>query len=97
MAENLNEILLENFGGVVRNNLNLFLDSENENEISIKSYSPYKLMEELPHYLGSNNNDFSIMTLNCQSLNAKIDKIRILIKYLTDNGLKFKCICKKLG
>ena len=30
---------------------------------------------------------------NCQSLNAKFDKIKALLKYFKDNGLVIKCLC----
>ena len=95
MANDLNDRVLLNFGGANNNNLNRIIESENieTNEFSIKSFSPYKLMEEVPEYLKSNKHDFSILTLNCQSLNAKFDKIKALLKYFKDNGLVIKCLC----
>ena len=92
---NLDSAVLSNFGGINRNNLNDLMDVETEDncEYSIKSFSPYKLMEEIPDYLDNVKNDFSIMSLNCQSLNAKFDKIKSLITYLKNNGLNITCIC----
>ena len=36
---------------------------------------------------------FSILSLNCQSLNAKIDQINIKLQQLKSNGHEFSAIC----
>ena len=41
----------------------------------------------------SNKEKLSIMSLNCQSLNAKIDNLRILIEHLGKKDCIFDCIC----
>ena len=93
MYNNFNEEVLQNFWGVSTKCLNKIMEPDEDDELSVKSYSPYKIMEEMPEYLNSEKTDFSIMTLNCQSLNAKFDKIKVLLRYFKDNGLVIKCIC----
>ena len=95
MERSFNDRILSNFGGIDSKNFNYIMepDSSESGEFSMRSYSPYKLMEEMPNYFKTSHEDFSVMTLNCQSLNAKFDKIKTLIMYLKDNGLLIKCIC----
>ena len=49
----------------------LLNDTEDlENAISVISKSPYVELHKLKDYLQSARNDFSVLTLNVQSLNA---------------------------
>ena len=95
MAGITDDDILRNFGGVSQNNLNSLMESfeSDTNEISLSSFSPYKLMEEIPVYFKDYKTNFTILTLNCQSLNAKIDKIKIMIKFFHDHGLIISAIC----
>ena len=38
-------------------------------------------------------NSFSILSLNCQSINAKFDQLNIKVQQLKSNGYKFSAIC----
>ena len=57
-------------------------------EISTESYSPYKTVDQIPQYFEKDKN-FCVMTLNCQSINAKFDKLKTMIKYLKENNFGF--------
>ena len=66
--------ILEEFGGSARNDLNSVLSSNNiDDDIDLSSYSPYLTIKQLPNYVSQITKEFSIFTLNCQSINAKFD------------------------
>ena len=95
MAHDFTENVLKNFGGVTRNNLNNIMETEADsvNEISSKSFSPYKTMEDLPEYMLSHKNGFCTLTLNCQSLNAKFDQIKAMLHFFNMNNFIIHIIC----
>ena len=49
--------------------------------------------ETLISSLKAKSQNFSIYSLNSQSLNAKIDQIKLKINYLRENGVEFSAIC----
>ena len=82
--------ILENYGGVGRNNLSNMLASDDlDCDIDLSCYSPYVTQEGLPNYIAENKNNFSIFSLNCQSINAKYDKIKVLLEDINANGVQF--------
>ena len=86
--------ILKEFGGSVANDLNSALSSKNNDEdIDLSSYSPYVTFRQLPDYVSHINKDFSIFTLNCQSINAKFDQIYLVLnELLTKNKFRFSCV-----
>ena len=58
----------------------------------IITHSPYTDEEKLTADLTIKQNDFTILSLNCQSLSAKIDGLKILVKYV-ENSCKIGAIC----
>ena len=85
--------ILERFGGVDRNNLNNMLASDDlDSEIDFSSYSPYVTQEGLPNYIGDDKNKFSIFSLNCQSINAKYDKIKVVLEDFNSKGVQFSVL-----
>ena len=80
--------ILQNFGGLDRNNLNNILSSEEiDTDIDLTSNSPYVSLESIAKDV---KNNLSFFNLNAQSLPAKFDKIKITQEYwLHENSLSF--------
>ena len=72
-----NESMLENYGGLDNNSLNHILSSTNDEAPEVIQTSNYYDQESLAGVLTTNINSFNIFSLNCQSINAKIDEIKI--------------------
>ena len=85
--------LLRNRGGIERNNLNnfvqLYLDSE-ENETFPLSF--YHDLETIETELIPFKNEFIILSLNIESLSAKIDKLREIIHILHEKEIDISAI-----
>ena len=64
-------------------------DNTQDSECDLKMPSPYFNDKTLISSLKTKSQNFSIYSLNCQSLNAKIDQIKLKIEYLRENGLEF--------
>ncbi len=84
---NLDHDFLEHIGGVQNNSFIKVLDSDiDENDDLIQphiiNHSPYYDFEKLSLTLNSYKNKFSIFSTNIQSINAKIDELRIFIECL---------------
>ena len=96
------QTFLEQFGGIDRNSLCYLLSNNvprNNNidnidaEPDIIQHSPYHDDTSLTNLFQAKENIFSILSLNCQSLNAKIDQINIKVQQLKNNGHEFSAIC----
>ena len=89
------EDLLRPFGGENTNNLgNLLSHNVDENEWDTTSCSPYVNLEQFSSYASSHTDNLSVLTLNCQSLNAKFYDILLTIKMLARESIfYFKLIC----
>ncbi len=88
----LDHDFLEHIGGVQNNSFINVLDSDiNENadliQPQIINHSPYYDFEKLSVTLISYKNKFSICSTNIQSINAKIDELRIFIEWSKKNQL----------
>lgn len=86
--------VLRNFGGKKRNDLNSFLSSDEINtDMDLSSNSPYVTLDFLPTYLNDMKNDLSIFSLNVQSLNAKYDKLKVVLdNWATDHNFNFSIL-----
>ena len=98
MTTDLNERLLKYFGGIPRNDLNQIIEKSHseknvDNEFSIEFYSPYKLFERIPEYFANQNNQLCVLTLNCQSLNEKFDKIKALLHFFKEKKFTIHALC----
>ena len=88
-------------GGEDLNSLLTVLNKNNEddfsdNNISISEHimpTKYYNVDDAITKIISKNNDFSILSINIQSLNAKFDQLKILIHYLNDRGCEFSAVC----
>ena len=99
MSDNTSDIL-SNIGGMEVNSLTHKLKSlTDENVESVSSepqiiqLSPYYDMGDLITTLQTKKNQFTILSLNCASLNAKFDQIKILVENLKQNQCMFSAIC----
>ena len=78
--------ILKEFGGKIRNDLNNLLSSENiDHDIDLTSYSPYTTVEQLPAYVSQIGDKYTVLTLNCQCINAKFDDLYLLLNDLSKN------------
>lgn len=87
--------ILSGLGGIRANDLNgkLNLYEEIDNEIHTISHSPYVTISEIPDYLKNFKSPFSILSLNCQSINAKFGLIECLVHELKTFNHMFSVIC----
>ena len=82
-----NEIL-RNVGGMDKNSLTHVLnffendDDDNNNELNMIKHSPYYNLEDFGKIISSKRDDFFIITLNVQSINAKHEQLNLLINNL---------------
>ena len=94
------QVFLEQFGGVLNNSLhhllnnNLAMNNENRaDEPEIMQHSSYHDDHSLHNIFKDKSSCFSILSLNCQSLNAKFDQINIKVQQLKSKGYEFNAIC----
>ena len=88
------EILL-NIGGSYNNSLVTKYEKgliETEEEPQLLNNSPYMTNEMLKDTLIPRRNVFKCLSLNVQSLNAKIDQLRIQLENIHENGTSFDAI-----
>ena len=81
------------YGGTQANNLINILRSNDDNDISTLKFSPYMDLHTVKSYLQNNRNNFTVFTLNVQSLNSKFSVIQSLITDLSKDNLLFDAIC----
>ena len=82
-------------GGYDKNNLlNILKDIDNYDElVSTASESPYVEPSNVPAYLESFKNQFIVLDINIQSLNAKFENLCIFLVSLAKHGIYFSAIC----
>ena len=86
--------LLQNFGGNDSNNLNNLINQPDSiDEYDTSTISQYVTLQHLPKYISPVADQISVMTLNCQSINAKFDQLHAVIHDLDVNhSFKFSVI-----
>ena len=92
----MGENILDNIGGTNMNSLlNVLGTSQNENlnEPILIKQSPYFDSDEIIAYLKNKQNQFTVISLNCESLNAKIDELNIFLDNLSSHGCLPSAIC----
>ena len=60
---------------------------------NIVQMSSYYDDDSLNNLFKDKGNSFCILSLNCQSINAKFDQLNIKIQQLKSNGYEFSAIC----
>ena len=94
----INETILHHFGGVKNNSLlnvlKIDYDTSGEsNPIELITQSSYYDLETFSELLNSKGNNFSILSTNIESINAKFSEIEIFINSLREKKLTIDAIC----
>ena len=91
--------ILKRYGGTEVNSLTHDIGNDNEINIfntdqipSVKN-SPYMNNEEFISFYGKHQNNFSILSLNTQTLRAKVNEIEVLVETLRNKKCKLSIIC----
>ena len=90
------EYVLRHIGDVHQHSLKYLLDDEqnpaDHDVLDIIKHSPYTDEENIMADLTIKHNDFTILSLNCQILSAKIDGLKIILTN-GENNCKIGAIC----
>ena len=80
-SENLASILLDNSSSLIDlfENSDMGRDIEN-NEPQIFENSPYYNSDNFLEYISNKNSSFLMISLNCQSLNAKYEQLKSYVQ-----------------
>jgi hypothetical protein len=98
MELNLDRDTLRNFGGFPANSLLDVIGTDplvnNETgEIKILRHSPYYQLDDVSTLATELSSSFSVLSINIQSINAKIDSLRAFISALEENDIHFAALC----
>ena len=93
-----NQNVLEKIGGVDANSLCRLLNTNEDNghpddEHNIVQMSSYYDDDSLNNLFKDKGNSFCILSLNCQSINAKFDQLNFKVQQLNSNGYEFSESC----
>ena len=75
------------------NSLTHLLNTEDTDELNIIQHSPYYSDDELIQSRMYHNNGLSILSLNCQSLHAKFEYIKLLLDKFSCNNCPLQVLC----
>ena len=91
----LNEQILRNFGGTQSNSLTHIVQEEHSDIDDSCRFvqSNYYTHDDFVTTAANFMEHFSVLTLNCQSLNAKFDSLTLLIEELREQNFQFSAIC----
>ena len=94
----IEEHILRHFGGFEQNSLLHLLNEEHSHDLEqgmldVLQLSPYTDEYSLTSVIKFKQHDFKIISLNCQSLSAKIDNLKILIHNLDNQQVYIDAIC----
>ena len=97
----LEEDILQNIGGLMNNNLinkiaRIDIDDDELEKLNLTSYS-YYIRDTLIETLQNKKGTFTVLSVNCQSIKAKYDKILLLIEQLKQYDLYFSIICLQIS
>ena len=91
--KSLDHIILDNFGGLLTNSLSTLVEDDmSEEEPLLLVHSPYMDNKMLIDTMKCKTGVFKCVSLNIQSLNAKIDLLRIFSEQLLAQGCPFEMI-----
>lgn len=94
---NFDEDILRQFGGPNVNDLNNIIsvdENDTDTDTILQSQkSPYINISDLTEYLENCKGQFSVLSLNTQSIRAKFDQLYIVITELMSQNLYFSAIC----
>ena len=91
----LNEQILRNFGGTQSNSLTHIVQEEHSDiDDSFRFVqSNYYTHDDFVTTAANFMEHFSVLSLNCQSLNAKFDSLTLLTEELREQNFQFSAIC----
>ena len=92
MANTINRFV-DNIQLSIETSLTHLLHSENSDEPNAIRHSPYFSDDELFQQCVNCKNGLSILSLNCQSLHAKFDYIKLLIEKFVHNNCSLQVLC----
>ena len=92
MADKINGFV-DNLELNALNSLTHLLNTEDTDELNIIQHSPYYRDDELIKSRMYHNNGLSILSLNCQSLHAKFEYIKLLLDKFSCNNCPLQVIC----
>jgi hypothetical protein len=93
-GNSLAELLLDNSNSLVDIIEQCNQDTNNEsNEPPLLQNSPYYNTSDFQNMLDSKSDIFTIISLNCQSLNAKYDQLKYFIDVYNNESYKISAIC----
>ena len=94
-AMNLDEMILQHFGGVENNSLDSIVESsENRDDnIRIVQHSAYHDNEKFEHFLYKQENQFTIFSSNINSINSKFNEILSFVELHRRNNFEFNALC----
>lgn len=95
MTTNIDNNVLKHFGGASRMSLqHVISDCDDlDKTVEIIAHSPYFNIDNFCALMKESVNDFLVLSLNIQSINAKFDQLNILLKYFSDNNVFISAIC----
>ena len=100
MNDNNNNNILAQIGGLHINSLNYILNKNNatnrdnlNGEPELIQHSPYYYDDKITTWTTTESNTFTMLSLNCPSINAKFDEILIKLRQLKNNGTDINIIC----
>ena len=86
MDDRINTVM-DNADVCANNSLTHLLDTDQDEQFDSIKHSPYYYSDDFIEIYASEQKGFSYMSLNCQSLNAKLSQIKLLIeKFITSNA-----------
>ena len=92
----MDSVILENVGGLHAHSLAHILNVDNTDdagELNIIKHSPYIDQENFIKILKEKNENFTVLSLNIQYINAKFDQLKILLHLIQENNCHISVIC----
>ena len=94
------EDMLSNYGGFDQNSLNNNIapdghinEDDNDDLYDLIRHSFYYSDKQIVSHLKERRHNFSILSMNVASLNAKFDQIKIYVELLKAHNCEFSIIC----
>ena len=88
----LDESILKQYGGININSLDNILPRDIDAELQFLKTSHYYDDRSLADEFSNKINSFNILGLNCQSINAKVDELKIKLHQLKSINCEFNAI-----
>ena len=92
---NLDESILKNLGGLDSNSLlNMLNTTDEEDDIpQLMKHSPYVDLDSVADNMNKTTDNFTVLNLNIQSLNAKFNELAIFLESLSRLSCEISVIC----